>query len=151
MSDDGTISDEDRAAIGHAWRELIEDRAHNGKLHYSMPNVRGMASPGSFRLPRDVVNKLGDGDPKAGGAVVHQMFGVEDDPEDPTIVHGDVVRIIGNGSVAAGRRVLEKFVQRVRRQSRDYTVPQPDGNHGRAFAQPLGSTYQHDENERPAR
>jgi hypothetical protein len=136
MADDDTFSDEDRAHIGHAWREFIEDRAHGGKMHYQMPAVRGMAPPGSFRLPRDVVNKLGDGDPKAGGAVIHQMFGVEDDPDDPTIVHGDVVKIIGNGSLAAGRRVLERFIQRVRHGDRDGVTLEHDastmgnGHHG---------------------
>ena len=47
------------------------------------------------------------------------MFGIEDDPEDPTVIHPHVVRIIGNGNLNAGRRVLEKFVARVRRQPRD--------------------------------
>ena len=41
---DGTLTDEERAAIGHAWRELVEDKAHGGKLHYTMPPVRGMAA-----------------------------------------------------------------------------------------------------------
>jgi hypothetical protein len=80
----------------------------------------GMAPPGSFRLPKDVFAALGDGDLKVGGAVVHAMFGIEDDPEDPTIIHPHAVRIIGNG-------ILDRFVAMVRRQSRDGVTLQHDG------------------------
>ena len=91
------------------WRELIEDQAHGGKLHYSMPAVRGIAPPGSYRLPKDIINKLGEGDPQIGGFIVHKMFGIEDEPDDTTIVHSHVVRLIGNGDLAKGRKVLSKF------------------------------------------
>ena len=114
MSDDDTLTDEELRGIRQGWRALIEDRAHGGKLHYSMLPVRGMPAPGSFRIPRDVFAALGDGDLKVGDAVAHAMFGIEDDHDEPTIVHPHAVRIIGNGSLAAGRRVLEKFVARVR-------------------------------------
>jgi hypothetical protein len=127
MADDSELTDEERTAVNHAWRNLIEGRAHGGKLHYTMPDVRGMAPPGSFRLPKDVFAALGDGDLKVGGAVVHAMFGIEDDPEDPTVIHPHAVRIIGNGNINAGRRVLEKFVARVRRQSRDGVTLEHDG------------------------
>ena len=127
MSDDDTLTDEDRAAIGRAWRELIEEKAHGGRLHYSPVPVRGMAPPGSFRIPRDVFAALGQGDLKVGGAVAHAMFGIEDDPDDPTYVHPHAVRIIGNGNLAAGRKVLEKFVARVRHGARDGVVLEHDG------------------------
>jgi hypothetical protein len=68
----------------------------------------------SFRLPRDVIDKLGNGDPQAGGAVVHGMFGIEPDG-DPSVIHADVVRDIGHGDIKAGRRVLEKFIAMLRR------------------------------------
>jgi hypothetical protein len=129
MKDD-TRTDEDRAAAISWYHALIEDRAHGGKLHYSMPAVRGMAPPGRYRIPRDVFEALGNGDLKLGGAVVHSMFGIEDDPERPDLIHPHAVRIIGNGNLNAGRRVLERFVAQVRRQSRDYVIEQPDGNHG---------------------
>jgi hypothetical protein len=87
----------------------------------------GMAPPGSFRLPKDVFAALGDGDLKVGGAVVHAMFGIEDNPEDPTIIHPHAVRIIGNGNINAGRRILDRFVAMVRRQSRDGVTLQHDG------------------------
>ena len=129
--DDITLSDEELGQVNRAWRGLIEDHAHRGQMHYNMPPVRGMAAPGSFRIPRDVFEILGDGDLKLGGAVVHAMFGIEDDPEDATTIHGSVVRLLGAGDLAKGRRVLERFVQRVRDGARDYVIEQPDGNHGR--------------------
>jgi len=122
MADDSELTDEERTAVNHAWRNLIEDKAHGGKLHYTMPDVRGMAPPGSFRIPRDVFAALGDGDLKLGGAIIHQMLGIEDDPEDATLVHPHAVRIIGNGSLAAGTKILTRFVQMVRRRSRDGVV-----------------------------
>jgi hypothetical protein len=116
-ADDGALTEEELAQVNRAWRGLIEDQAHRGQMHYTMPDVRGMPAPGSFRIPKDVFAALGDGDLKLGGAVVHSMFGIEDDPEDPTLVHPHAVRIIGNGSLAAGRKVLERFVQQVRRSA----------------------------------
>jgi hypothetical protein len=136
QADDAALTDEDRAALVRWYREHVEDKAYRGQTHYTMPPVRGMAPPGSFRIPRDVIDALGDGDPKTGGAVAHGMFGLEDDPEDPTIIHGNVVRLLGNGSLAAGRRVLERFVQRVRHGDREGVVLEHDvsamenGHHG---------------------
>jgi hypothetical protein len=92
-----------------------------------MPNVRGMPPSGSFRIPKDVFEALGQGDLKLGGLIVHQMFGIEDDPDDATILHPHVLRIIGGSDLATGRKVLERFVARVRRQSRDGVVLHHDG------------------------
>lgn len=128
MADDSELTDEERTAVNHAWRNLIEDRAHGGKLHYTMPDVRGMAPPGAYKIPKDVVAHLGHGSLHDGGFVLHSLFGTEDTPEDPTVIHPHVVRIIGNGNLNAGRRVLEKFVARVRRQPRNDSIEQPDGN-----------------------
>ena len=136
MSDDTEFTEDELAAMRQGWREMIGSHAHGGKMYYSMPPVRGMASPGSFRIPKDVFAALGDGDLKVGGAVVHAMFGIEDDPEDPTLIHPYAVRIIGNGNLAAGRRVLDRFVAQVRNGARDYVIEQPDGNHGRVIARP---------------
>lgn len=128
MSDNtDELTPEERAEVGRARKEFIEDRAHGGKLHYSMPPVRGMAPPGSFRIPKDVFAALGDGDLKAGGAVAHAMFGIEDDPERPDRIHPHAVRIIGNGNINAGRRILEKFVARVRHGAREGVILEHDG------------------------
>ena len=47
MADDSELTDEERTAVNHAWPQLwvIEDKAHGGKLHYTMPDVRGMRRP----------------------------------------------------------------------------------------------------------
>jgi hypothetical protein len=137
MKDDDTLTDEERAAIGRAWRELVEEKAHNGKLHYSPVLVRGMPAPGSYRIPRDVFEAVGQGDIKMGAAAIHAMLGVEDFPERPDLIDPLAVRILGDGSLAAGRRVLDRFVQMVRRQgAQSDVIPQPDGNHGRVVRHP---------------
>jgi hypothetical protein len=128
MSNDIVLSDEDRAEFGPLWRNLVEDKAHRGRTHYSQPAIKGQPARGSFKIPRDVIESLGDGDPKAGGAIAHRMFGVEDEPDDPTTIDPNVVRLLGDGDIRGGQRVLEKFIRQVR--GRDLT-PQPDGNHGR--------------------
>jgi hypothetical protein len=129
--DDTELTEDELAGIRQGWRELIEDRAHNGKLHYSPVKVHGMPLPGSFRLPKDVINKLGENDPQAGGFVAHKLFGIEDTPEDPTVVHPNVVRILGDGSLVKGHKVLQKFISRVRYGAQHDVIEQPDENHGR--------------------
>lgn len=105
---------------GWLQRQLKKLKAefHSGP-YYEQPAIHGQPERGSFRLPRNVFAALGRGDLKLGGAVVHAMFGIEDDPDDPTIIHPDAVRIIGSGNLNAGRRVLERFVQQLRRQPQD--------------------------------
>ena len=80
-----------------------------------------------------MILQLGDGDPQTAGAVLHGMFGLapatEDD--DPRVIDPDVVKHIGHGSVAAGQKVLRKFVAMLRRQGAPQYIEQPDGNHGR--------------------
>ena len=39
------------------------------------------------------------------------MFGIEDDPDDPTVVHPHAVRIIGNGTLNAGQRCSKALCQ----------------------------------------
>jgi hypothetical protein len=130
--DDIVLTDDELDAVGDAWRGLIEDKAHRGKLHYEQPAIKGQPARGSFRIPRDVFEALGHGDLKVGGAIAHRMFGIEDEPDDPTVVHPHVVRIIGDGDARAGRRILEKFVAQMRRQGAQHDVAeQPDGNNGR--------------------
>jgi hypothetical protein len=120
------ISPEDMTAIRRGWLALTKERAFQGKgVHYEQPDIRGQPPRGSFRLPRDVIAQLGDGDLKAGGAIVAGMFGVEPDSDSPDVVHADVIRDIGHGSVNAGRRVLEKFVARVPDRQRRSTSNSP--------------------------
>jgi hypothetical protein len=127
---DDDMTPEDWESARQWYRGLIEDRAHNGKLHYSPVPVRGMPLPGSYRVPKEAVAALGQGDMKLGGYVLHAMLGVEDSPEDPTVIHPHVVRIIGNGSLAAGRRVLERFVAQVRRSADHHGWRAEEGEDG---------------------
>jgi hypothetical protein len=126
---DEDFNPEDMTGIRKGWLGLVKERAYAGPgVHYEQPEIHGQSPRGSFRLPRDVIAQLGDGDLKAGGAVVAGMFGVEPDSDFPVdVVHADVVRDVGHGSLAAGRRVLEKFVARVRRQSRAGVILEHDG------------------------
>jgi hypothetical protein len=97
--------------------------------------VPGRPAPcGSFRLDRNTIAALGDGDLKAGAAVAAGMFSVEPG-DDPTIIRPDVVRDVGHGDMKAGRRVLEKFIARVRAGAGDgvtlqYTERQHADDHG---------------------
>jgi hypothetical protein len=108
-------------------------------FYYERVPVKGLPPRGSFRLPDHVINALGGGDPKAGGAVVHGMFGISPFPaDDPTIIQPDVVRDIGHCSLAVGHRVLRKLVAMLRARKRETgersmsgIIWQPDGNHGR--------------------
>ena len=79
--DEANLTAAERDAIIDWWHGLIEDQAYGGKTHYSMPPVRGMSPPGSFRIPKDVINKLGG--PQSGGFIVHHMFGIQDTPRRP--------------------------------------------------------------------
>jgi hypothetical protein len=100
-----------------------------GKVHYE--RVNGVAPPGSFKLPHHAVHALGKGDPRNAGTVIANLFG-PGAGDDPTVIHPDVVRQIGEGDLKAGHRVLQRFVHMLRRpgaQSR--VIPQPDGNNGR--------------------
>jgi hypothetical protein len=133
---DEDFSPEDMTAIRRGWLALTKERAHAGPgVHYEQPAIKGQPPRGSFRLPKDVINKLGEGDPQAGGRVAAHMFSAEPDIDFPDVVHADVVRDIGHGDIKAGRRVLERFVQRVRQGAREgatlhYTGREHDNDHG---------------------
>jgi hypothetical protein len=125
---DEDFDPEDMTAIRRGWLQLTKDRAYSGRgVHYEQPAIKGQPPRGSFRLPKDVINKLSEGDPQTGGRVAAHMFGVEPDTDSPDVVHADVVRDIGHGDIKAGRRVLEKFIARVRRRARDGVVLEHDG------------------------
>jgi hypothetical protein len=118
-------------ATGWRRRQLkrLKDQAHSGPF-YEQPSIHGQPERGSFRLGRDVLAALGHGDLKLGGAIAASLFSVAAG-DDPTIVHADVVRDVGHGSLNAGRKVLDRWIAQVRDGARDYVIEQPDGNHGR--------------------
>ena len=132
---DEDFSPQELAGIRKGWLGLVKEKTYSAPgVHYEQPAIRGQPPRGSFRLPRDIINILGDGDPHAGGRVLAHMFSVEPG-DDPTIISADVVRDVGHGDLAKGHKVLGRFVQMVRRQSRDgvtlhYTGRQHDDDHG---------------------
>jgi hypothetical protein len=113
----------ERAAGGPA----DQDESHRG-VYYE--RVKGVASPGSFRLPHHAIHKLGGGDGRTAGKVLKSLFAV--DPDSPDIIPAETVRHLGHGDLRAGRRVLEKFIARLRRPGVQSIIEQPDGNGGRA-------------------
>jgi len=117
MSDDDAQVDQhgltpaDHDAIVEWWRGT-----QHPKTYYQQPRIKNRPPRNSFTLPDDVVDRLDDGDPKAAGAVLHGMFGLAPFTDgDPRVIDGDLVKHIGHGSLAAGRRVLDRFVSMVRR------------------------------------
>jgi hypothetical protein len=69
-----------------------------------------------FRIPRDVIHKLGDGDRPLGVAVLYRMFGERPASHPFGTIAAETVQAIGNGNINAGRKVLTRFVSMVRSQ-----------------------------------
>ena len=126
---DEDFSPEEMAGIRKGWLGLVKERAYAGPgVHYKQPLIRGQPPRGSFRIPRDVFAALGHGDLKVGGAIVAAMFSVEPG-DDLTNIGPDVIRDLGHGSERAGRKVLEKFVARVRHGASDGVTLVHNGRH----------------------
>jgi hypothetical protein len=134
MSDDpndiaalhASLSPEDWRALTDWWRGT----QHRGR-YYVQPQIKGRPPRNSFTLPDSAVDALGAGDPRTAGMVLAGMFHLAPlaDGDDPRVIDPDVVANIGHGSLAAGHRVLKRFVEMLRRQRAqphdDYL--QPDG------------------------
>jgi hypothetical protein len=73
-------------------------------------------SQGDFRLPPDVIRKLGNGDAGAGYASICNALGFHPMTADPGTVPDYMVEAIGDGDPVTGRRVLQQFVAKVRQQ-----------------------------------
>jgi hypothetical protein len=73
---------------------------------------KGHAVDGGFYLSRDVIERLGAGDLRAGGKTVAELFG----SRDGRTIHPDAVRRLGDGDIAAGHKVLRKFVAGLRKR-----------------------------------
>jgi len=93
----------ERVPIGHT-----EGKADGGGLEYVRP-IHGGSLKEAYRLPRNAIRALGGGDLEAGYATSDAMFG-HHTALGRGVVHPDVVRHIGDGDLAAGHRVLRKFV-----------------------------------------
>jgi len=131
IDDEVTLTPEAR----RSWLNVVKNLAHQGPgVHYEQPEIRGQPPRGSFRLDRSTLAALGDGDLKAGAAVAAGMFSIAPG-DDPQIVQAGVVRDIGHGDIKAGRRVLERFAQRVRHGGGGVVLEHDglqhdDGHHG---------------------
>jgi len=125
-ADDGEEwgSPEDWDAVENWWRG-----SQHPKPYYVQPQIKGRLPRGSFVLPDDVALQLGGGSPEAAGAVLHGLFGLRPytGEGDPRVIDPDVVADIGHGSLAKGQKVLHRFVQMVRRQSREGVTLEHDG------------------------
>jgi hypothetical protein len=124
------LTSADHDAIVEWWRET----QHRG-VWYQQPRIKNRSLRNSFTIPDDVVEQLGG--PKTAGAVLHGMFGLRPftGEGNPLEIDPDVVADVGHGSIKAGRRVLDKWIGMVRRQSREgatlhYTGREHDDDHG---------------------
>ena len=78
-------------------------------------HARRIIPPGSFVLPIDVAFALGAGDGEIGENIIAKMFkGGRYSEAMPRILPPEIVRDIGHGNIANGRRVLQKFVANLR-------------------------------------
>jgi hypothetical protein len=94
------------------WCNRFNGYAAGGGVEYQRPGYGGSLK-GAYRIPHTALKAMGNGDLEAGRAVAGQMFGLHSALGSDT-VHPEVVRELGGGSLAAGRRVLEKFVTTLR-------------------------------------
>jgi hypothetical protein len=122
MTDDTELTPEDWDAAVNWWRGT----QHRGR-YYEQPRIKNRPPRNSFTLPDDAVRQLGD--PHTAGMVLAGMFGVRPytGEDDPRVIDPDVVKHIGHGSLAAGQKVLQRFVQMLRRQSREGVTLVHDG------------------------
>jgi hypothetical protein len=83
------------------------------KVHYE--RIETHASPHGFAIPADVIKTLGRGDPEIGNAVLLETFGVHPMAVPHSSIHLQTVREIGGGDIEAGKRVIRKFIAKVRK------------------------------------
>jgi hypothetical protein len=71
---------------------------------------------GSFKIPLDVIDKLGGGERYIGAAILADVFGVH--PLHGAVLDAEALARLGDGDVKAGARVLRKFIANIRQQQR---------------------------------
>jgi hypothetical protein len=112
-------------------------RQTEARLH-AMARRHFSRFPGAYHIDLRHLAALGGGSMEAGEALLHKMFKMAG----PRAVHADALRELGNGSVTAGRKVIERFLGRLHNEhgandepeAEHQIIPQPDGNHGRVYA-----------------
>lgn len=70
-----------------------------------------------FPIPPDVIKTLGRGDPEIGNFILLETFGVHPMAAPYRSIHLETVREIGGGDVEKGKRVLRKFIAKVRQHA----------------------------------
>jgi hypothetical protein len=133
--------------------QRAEDRLHT--------HAKRIIPSGSFIVPLDVTFALGASNGEIGESIIAKMFRLgRYNANMPRVLPPEAVREIGHGNIAAGRKVLQKFVANLRARQETGTgketaepqtddtdggkagyfyervplakiIPQPDGNHGR--------------------
>ena len=67
-----------------------------------------------FRIPSDVMKALGGGDDlPLGHAVLSETLGTHTLVNGVGVISAEMVKEIGNGNAAAGRKVLTRFIAKV--------------------------------------
>jgi hypothetical protein len=111
---------------GHLFNQA-QQHADDHRVRYEPVPLKSR----SFRIPPDVVKRLGGGDWRTAGATLHFLFGTGHN-DDPTVIPPDAVTELGHGDLKKGHRVLNRLVRLMRGHgTRAQAVEQPDGNHGR--------------------
>jgi hypothetical protein len=91
----------------------VHERFEN-QLHQ---HAKRIIPPGSFIMPLDAAIALGKGNGELGESIIGKMFAAGRYSEAmPRILPPEVVKEIGHGDIAAGRKVLERFVQSLRQK-----------------------------------
>jgi hypothetical protein len=119
----------------------VPNAAHHHRVELQLNEVARRhfgRFPGVYHVDLRHLAALGGGSMEAGEAVLHKMFKMAG----PRAVHADALRELGNGSVTAGRKVIERFLERLHDEhgandepkAEHQIIPQPDGNHGRLYA-----------------
>jgi len=87
---------------------MAADLWRHGTPKYGPPEGRG------FTFPDDVIKALGEGDAALRRAIIAEIFGGH--VMDCLLISANAVREIGNGDPAAGRKILHRFVMKLRAQ-----------------------------------
>jgi hypothetical protein len=97
---------------------LVFDAAHHRRTELRLNELARhhfSRFPGVYHVDLRHLAALGGGDMVAGETLLHRLFKMAG----PRAIHPDAVRQVGNGSIANGNRVLDKFIARAQ-QSHGY-------------------------------
>jgi hypothetical protein len=94
----------------------------SGGMKLLAEHARRVIPRGSHHVPLATVRQLGHGDLEAGEALLHQMFVMAA----PRAVHPHALRELGNGSLATGRKVLERFLDGAVAPPDQMSEPEPE-------------------------